>query len=221
MEETPMGAETDILVRALRARWWLSVVVMVAAMTAAGYLTARQPPVFRATASSTVAPSRDLSESAELLRALETLERRTVMATFALLPGSRETRQAAAAALGLAAAELRDYRVSTSVVPNTNVIRIEVEGPDAIRASELANALAGVTAVKAGRLYRLFALEPLDPSIPMRHPVRPNGKRNAVVAGILGLFLGLAVTIGVEALSPLAARAVRRAGAHPARVGVA
>lgn len=216
-----MGAERDLYMRALRARWWLIVVIVFVAAGAARYFTAREPPVYRATASSTVVPSPALTETAELLRALETLERRTVMATFALLPGSREVRQEAAAALGIDGAELRHYRVSGSVVPSTNVIRIQVEGPDAIRASDVANAVAHVTGARAGQLYRLFALQPLDPSIPMRNPVHPNGKRNTVVAGILGLFLGLAVTVGVEAITSPAARADQRAGERQARVGAA
>lgn len=217
----PLNAETDLYMRALRTRWWLIAVVVLAAVAAARFLTARDTPVYRATASSTVAPTPDLTETPELLRALETLERRTILATFAQLPASRGVKQRAADAAGLRPAELGQYGVSASVVPNTNILRIQVEGPDAIRASELANAVAQVTADEAGRLYRLFAIAPLDPAIPPRGAVRPDPMRNAIVAGILGLFLGLVVTVGLEALAPFTTRPDPSAPEPHARAGLA
>jgi uncharacterized protein involved in exopolysaccharide biosynthesis len=216
-----MGADQDMYVRALRARWWIIVIVVAAALAAAKLFVDRETRTYRATASATVVPAPELTESAELLRALETLERRTVMATFALLPGSREMRQAAAAALEVDADALLDYRISASVVPSTNVLRVEVEGPDAIRTSEVANAVARVTAVQAGQLYRLFALQPLDPAIPMPAPIHPNPKRSFVVAGILGLFLGFAVMLGMEALAPPGARVEKRVLERQAQLGSA
>jgi uncharacterized protein involved in exopolysaccharide biosynthesis len=216
-----MGADQDMYVRALRARWWIIVIVVAAALAAAKLFVDRETRTYRATASATVVPAPELTESAELLRALETLERRTVMATFALLPGSREMRQAAAAALEVDADALLDYRISASVVPSTNVLRVEVEGPDAIRTSEVANAVARVTAVQAGQLYRLFALQPLDPAIPMPAPIHPNPKRSFVVAGILGLFLGFAVMLGMEALAPPGARVEERVLERQAQLGSA
>lgn len=216
-----MESQTDVYARALRSRWWIVAAVVVASLAAAQFFTARVTPVYRATASSTVTPAPALTETTELLRTLETLERRTVMATFAHLAGSRETRLDAAAVAGLGAADLELYRISASVVPNTNVIRMTVEGPDPTSSSALANAVAHATARKAGQLYRLFALQPLDPSIPAGRAVHPNGKRNLAVAGVLGLFLGVALAIGVEAINGFAARAPRRGRESQAVLGSA
>ena len=205
-----MMTDKNMYVRVLRERWWIIVVVTAAALLAAQHFTARQTRSYRATASATVAPSPELTETADLLRALETLERRTVLATFALLPRSRETTEAAAAALGLQAGDLSSYRISAAVVPNTNVIRIVVEGADAKQAAEVANAVSAATAVKAARLYRLFAVAPLDAAVPLRAAVSPDPKRNMMVAGILGLFLGLAMMLGAEAVSSLVAHGGER-----------
>ena len=216
-----MNTETELYARALRARWWLVVVVVLAAVAAARFLTARQTPVYRVSASSTVAPSPDVTGTTELLRALETLERRTILATFAQLSTSREVKRRAAETLGLSAAEVAPYGVSAAVVPNTNILRVQVEGPDAIGVSELANAVAHETALEAGKLYGLFAIEPLDPSLPPNHAVRPSTRRNGIVAGILGLFLGLALTVGVEALMAVTARTGQATGNQHARAGLA
>lgn len=211
-----MEKETDLYVRALRSRWWVVVLMVVSSLVAARVFTARQTPVYRVQASSTVIPSAQVKEPAELLRSLETLERRTLVATFALLAGSRATRQEALTSLQLTPADVAGYRVSAAVAPNTNVIRIVVEGADASRASDLANAVAQVTARRSSELYRMYTLQPLDESTPARAPAYPNGKRNAVVAAIIGLFLGLAGAVGAEALASGAAHANRRGAERPA-----
>ena len=205
-----MATETDFYWRALRRRGWIILVMVITALAAAAILTNRQTPVFRAVASATVTPSAQVQETAELLRSLETLERRTLVATFALLAGSRETRQRAATTSGLPAAALREYRVAASVAPNANVIRIQVEGPDAQRVSDMANSVARVTSAKVSQLYRLFALEPLDTALPPHAAAFPNGKRNAVAAAIIGLFVGLAAAVGLEFLASFALRAGRQ-----------
>ena len=205
-----MGPETALYVRAVRARWAIIVAMAIASLVAAKFLTARETPLYRAVASATIAPAPHLSESSELQRSLETLERRTVVATFVLLASARETKLRAASALRLDTAEVSAYSVSASVAPSTNVIHIQVQGPDPVRASALANSISQVTGAKASQLYRLFAIQPLDPSTPPLRPAHPNGKRNAVVAGILGLFIGLVVAIGVEMLAAVPARADQR-----------
>ena len=205
-----METGSDLYLRALRARWWVIVVLVVASLATARVFTARQTPVYRAQASSAVIPSTQVKESADLLRSLETLERRTLVATFALLAGSRQTRHEATAVLGLDAGALAGYKVSASVAPNTNIIRVNVEGADSVRASEVANAVAQVTADRASELYRLYTLRALDPAIPAQAAAYPDGRRNTLVAAIIGLFLGLGGAVGLELLASLARRANRR-----------
>lgn len=205
-----MAPEPALYVRAVRARWAIIAVTVIASLMAVTFFTARITPLYRAVASATVAPAPHLTESGELQRSLETLERRTVVATFVLLAGARETKLRAASALRLDTAAVGAYRVSASVAPSTNVLRIQVEGPDPRRASDLANSISQVTGATASQLYRLFAIQPLDPSTPPLQPAHPNGLRNAVVAGILGLFIGLLVAVGVEMLASGPARADQR-----------
>lgn len=195
-----MGSDNDLPLRALRARWWLLPAMVIAAVLAAQNLTLREVPLYRALASATVTPAASLSDPTELLRSLETLERRTVVATFALLAGARQTRAQAATEIGLDSADAASYRVAASVAPSTNVLRVQVEGPDASRVRDLANAVVRVTATEASRRYRLFAMEMLDPAIAPALPAHPSGQRNAMVAAILGLFVGVGLALGLELL---------------------
>ena len=77
------------------------------------------------------------------------------MATLAKFPGRAETKEMAGAELGWDAATLRRYWVGGSVVPQTNLLRIEVQGPDAEGAARLATAAADATRHEADRVYRV------------------------------------------------------------------
>lgn len=147
-----------------------------------------------------VAPNTDIQGTGDILRTLETLERRTVIATFARVPASAETRVAAALHLGRAEKDLLPYRVEASILPSTNIIKIDVEGPDAGGVAAVANAVAAVTRDEVRRMYRIFTLRPLAAATAPARPIRPEPGRNYVVAGILGLFLGVLAMFLLERL---------------------
>jgi capsular polysaccharide biosynthesis protein len=168
------------------------------AVVSSAYWTNRQAPVFRAATEIAVAPSPDLTDPSDVMRGLETLERRTVIATFASIAETRETLAVAAARLGLEVSELRGYRVLASVVPRTNIIRISVEGGDGERVSLLANALATVAADEAKTMYKIFEMRPLEAARTARRPFHPDPSRNALIGAILGVFLGLLSALALD-----------------------
>lgn len=176
-------------------------------LLACAFFTSRQPRVYRASTTVVVTPNTDVEGMGDVLRSLETLERRTVIATFARVPATAETRAAAARQLGRADADLSPYRVEASVLPNTNIIKIDVEGPDAAAAAVVANAVSEATRDEVRRMYRIFTLRTLAAASPAPQPVRPDPRRNYVVAGILGLFLGVLAAVLIERLLAPAARA--------------
>lgn len=204
----------DLYARTARHRWWIPVVFAAASIGVAVLFTSRQTPVYRTSATSAVVPADELEDASDVMRGLETLERRTVVATFAMVAEARATRQSAAARLGLETDEVQRYSVDASVVPSTNIIRITVEGPDPEGASRLANTLADVTAAEARDMYRIFGMRPLQAASPRWSPIWPTPGRNYTVAAILGVFLGVIVAIGVEYLWPSGARAPAASGDH-------
>lgn len=179
-----------------RRRWWMVAVAWALTMAATLLFTSRQAPVYRASTSLVVVPDTTIQDAADVLRSLDTLDRRTIIATFAKLPSTPETRSAATETLGLPAGDLADYTVLAGVVPNTNIIKIDVDGADPERAAALCNALAGVVGASAPRLYRIFALQVIERAVPRRRPVRPDMRRNLVVGAIVGLLVGAAVAAG-------------------------
>jgi capsular polysaccharide biosynthesis protein len=184
--------------RALRTWWWVILAVPFLSVLAAAHLTSQQEPLFRSATEVAVVPSPDLTEPSDVLRGLETLERRTIIATFASIAETNETLGLAVARLDLDESGISGYRVQASVVPRTNIIRISVEGRDGERASLLANTLADVVAEEAKTMYQLFEFRRLESARPPRGPFHPDPSRNALVAAILGVFVGLFSALALD-----------------------
>jgi len=176
-------------------RWWLVLLVMLASVAVAAWLTARQEPLFQAFSSLVVVPNTSLKDPNHILRSLETLERRTVVATLSAIPNSADALNQAAEALEVDVSSLQDYRIRGSVKPQTNIVRIEVTGPNRTQVAQLANALADAT-VKSGRsMYRIYAMRPLARAGAQGTSIHPDPKRSILVALVLGLALGLFVAV--------------------------
>lgn len=191
--------ETGFYLRAARRGWWLALLVLLASIATAWLLAARENPVYQSSASLVATPSSRLSENDEVLDAIEGLERRTVVATFAKIPPAPATRERAARRLGVEVDEIRYYWIGAYVLPNTNVIRIDVIGPDPERAAEVADAIAVSTRREARSLYGVYTLRELASAEVASDPVRPDPRRAAAVGGLVGLFLGALAALALEA----------------------
>jgi arylsulfatase A-like enzyme len=186
--------------RTLQGSRWI-VLPALAAATAGYALLPWQRHLHHATTTAVVIPTPEVEATADILRSLETLERRSVMATFARIPATAGALADAARGLGRAASDFRGYRVDASVIPETNILRIDVEGPDAGAAAALANGLATATKREIRSLYRIFTLRTLTRPTTPPHPSRPDaggdtGRPRSVIligvdtlgAGHLGLY---------------------------------
>ncbi len=187
---------------AIRRGWWIVAVAIVAAVLVAAGAMGMTEPTYRASTLVAVTPSATVTDAGDILKALETLERRTVIATFARIPGTPESREAVSMREGIDAKILRAYHADGSVLPSTNIIRIAVEGPDPRVAARYANALAEQTAAQARGMYRIYTMKVLETATPGSRPIRPDRRRNYLVAVAAGLLAGLAAAFSLEHLRP-------------------
>jgi len=185
---------------ALRRNWIIVIVILAVTLVVTAIVTARQTPVYEASAQLVVAPTGGTTNPADLVRALETLERRTVVATFARITSTDESRAAVAQSLNLDPKRARAFRTHGSVVPNTNIIRIDTRGPDPKIAAAIANAAAARTATEAEALYRIYSLRFLTKATPPGAPAYPDRQRNFLAGGAIGIFLGIATALARERL---------------------
>lgn len=190
---------------ALARRSWIVALAVLASIGIALALSAREEVRYTAEATWIVTPDDAIDDPSDVLRSLETLERRTVVATFARLPSTSKTRQDLAERLGIDPDRLGGYSLRGSVVPYTNLVRFEVEGPDRDLATRAADGVAREVRDDAISLYRIYTLREVEPAHASHTPTQPDTGRNLVVAALIGLFVGLALT-ALPLLVPVASR---------------
>lgn len=156
----------------------------------AAVLASREAPRYRATTTLVVAPSSQVEDPSVELRALEALERRSILATLAKIPGTREMRESVAGRLNVDVQSLGGYSIRGSVLPHAHVLAIEVTGPDAAKCAAVASAAADSTHRRVRRLFPIYTVRQLEAARAESRPFRPRVGRSAAVAGVLGLFVG-------------------------------
>lgn len=189
-----------MVLNAVRRGWWVVAAVVVVAVVASVAITAAVRPIYRAETLMVVTPHSSVQDSGDILKSLETLERRTVVATFARIATTGETRRAASKGAGLDPERIGEFRVEASVLPSTNIIRIEVEGENAAATASLANQLGALTARSAESMYRIYTINTLAAATTPRSPVRPDKRRNYLVAITAGALIGLVAAFVLEHL---------------------
>ena len=179
--------------RAVRRSWWIVALTVLGVVGSTIYWTSRQTPVYEGATTAIVWPNESAAGQPKetVLRSLDTLDRRSVIATYAKIPSSRTIRQRVQVQLNLSSSELGRYKIRTSVMPDTNVLRIAVEGPTPRLVAALANAVTEQSNVYAADLSAVYRLKVLDQATEPTQPIRPLVWRHLSSSVVLGLLLGL------------------------------
>lgn len=196
----------------LRRYWWMILLAFAVGFGSAAFFAQRRAPAYLATTTLVVGPNESLKTTREVVDSLNTLDRRSVVATFARLPPSRTVRQRAAQQLQRPEAQLEPYEVKTAVVPDTNVLEVSVEGPDPRLAAAVADAVAEQTTLYTREFYDIYGMKVLDRAQEPTEAAGPGLSRSMVVGAALGLLIGL----GVAALFDYLRRTRRGRAGRPA-----
>jgi capsular polysaccharide biosynthesis protein len=196
----------------LRRYWWMILLAFAIGFGSAAFFARRRAPAYRATTTLVVGPNENLKTTREVVDSLNTLDRRSIVATFARLPPSRTVRQRAAQQLQLPETQLEPYDVKTAVVPDTNVLEVSVEGPDPRQATALADAVAEQTTHYTREFYDIYGMKVLDRAQEPTAAVGPGLSRSMLVGAALGLLIG----VGVATLFDYVRRMRRTRAGRPA-----
>ncbi len=197
----------------LRRYWWLILSAFAFGFGATAAFTSLRAPTYRATTTLVVGPNESLKTPREVVDSLNTLDRRSVVATFAKLPSSRTVRERAQGQLQLNEAQLKPYDVRTVVVPDTNVLEVSVEGPDPRLTAALADAVAQQTTQYTREFYDIYGMKVLDRAQEPTERVGPGLSRTLLVGAVLGLLIG----VGVASVFDYLRRLKGRSGSAAAR----
>ncbi len=193
--------EFNLFLRTLQRGWWiiiLSVFIATNASLAISYIT---PPVYQTTARYVVSPNAGLfSSSWELLSSLDTLDRRSIVNTYREMMASPSVYERAPEIQKLKEQSLDAFDVSMAVIPDTNILRLTVEGPDPRLVVVVANAITTEVLPYMNELNPIYNLSIFEePQIPTA-PIRPQPLENALLAFLFGGMVGLVLAFSREQL---------------------
>src|SRR5512138_35668 len=175
--------EVKLYFRMLQRSWWIIVIVTLATVSAAlisAYLT---PPTYRATTRFIVSPSPSLvSGGNNLLSSLSTLDKRSIITTYAEILNSQRIYQETVNLLQLNNINLANYKYSAVALPDANIIEFTVTGPDRNVVYTLANGIGQHVVEYVHSLYQVYDLTVLDAAAPPTTPISPQPLRSAGVA---------------------------------------
>jgi GGDEF domain-containing protein len=186
----------------LARRWWWLVLTPAVLLTSlvAGW-AAQRPPQYVAEGSYVVRVSVD--EADELVRATGALaETDEIASTYVSVARSSRIAELARARLGLSRAELEDVEVTSSVVPDANVVLIGARSSDPRLSLDMATAAGELTEQYVGGDGTAFLLEELDPARLPGAPVDRPVSMFLAGAALVGLALGLGLAAVAERLRP-------------------
>ncbi|MFO7680214.1 MAG: Wzz/FepE/Etk N-terminal domain-containing protein [Chloroflexota bacterium] len=175
---------------ALLRNWWIVVVTAVCAVALTLLINSMTQPVYESRVQLLIAPNMTGFEGRDLIYSMDTLDKRSIVATFVEVLNSGRIRREALDTTGLSAIGGEDYEISAVALPEASVLEVGVTGPNPETTAALADAVALRTISYVSQTYDIYRIELLDPAIAPVIPISPTPLRDASLALFLGLILG-------------------------------
>ena len=193
--------EIKLYSRMLQKGWWIILLAALFAFAASLGISYLSKPQYQAVASFIITPSLSILESKDVVNSLDTLDRRSVVVTYAEVMNSERILKNAEQFLELSPNDLFDYTLQAVVLPDANVLELTVEGPNPALAAELANTIGYQTILFSGNLNMSFDINFLDAASVPLIPFSPQPLRDAGISFVLGAFIGAFLAILSEQIS--------------------
>ncbi len=183
--------EIKLYFRMLQKNWWLILLTAMAALTVSLAISYAAIPQYRSVARFIIIPSSSLTSGADVVRSLDTLDRRSVVATYAEVMNSSRILESSTNFLSLdITAIIKDYTIQAVDLPDSSVLELTVSGPDPELAAQLANAIGFQSITFTRSLNLIYEVNFLDTAVPAQLPFSPEPLRDGVVALVLGVAVG-------------------------------
>ena len=193
--------EIRLYFQMLRRGWWIILLTTLVAVAVSLGISMLVPPQYQAVARFIVSPAvTDPTRPDLTLQGLQTLDRQSVMTTYAEVINSDRILNDALAALQLTQGDIKDYTLGATVLASSSVIELSVTGPDRKRAAEIANTMGNQAINFIRRLNQAFNVDFLDVASMPAEPYSPQPLRDASLALALGLVGGALLAILREQL---------------------
>jgi diguanylate cyclase (GGDEF)-like protein len=192
--------EIRLYFQMLRRGWWIILLTTLVALAVTLGFTYIMVPQYEAVARFIISPGSVLITGGDVVRGLDTLDRQSVITTYAEVMNSNRIYTDALTSLQLRGSPMKEYTYGVEVLPNTSVLELRVTGPDAQLVTSLANALGNQTILFTRSLNQVYTVDFLDRAVVPNEPISPKPLLNAGLAIALGLIGGAALAILNEQL---------------------
>jgi diguanylate cyclase (GGDEF)-like protein len=195
--------EIKLYLRMLQRSWWIIALTALAAVCASLMASYLATPMYRSTARYIVSPNPTYVKNGvdyNLIYSLDTLDKRSIITTYAEVLNSPRMYDDTVKALKLTALDVRGYSYSAVVLPDTNIIEFSVEGPNPKLVAALTETMGQHAVNYLESLYQVYDMTLLDPASVATEPISPQPLRDAGVALVIGLVLGAGLALLNELL---------------------
>lgn len=176
--------------------WWIILVTTLVALNVSlVYSYYFTTPMYEAVARFIVSPNMQNTESRDLVNSLEALDKRSIISTYAEVLNSHQIIESTMELLRENPNDFRGYSTSVTVVPDANIIRFSVKGPDPDVAALLANSVGQHAIDYVKNLYVIYNIDFLDKALVPSDPYQPQPAQDAGLALMVGLVLGVGLAI--------------------------
>jgi len=184
--------EIRLYFQMFRRGWWIVALTTLTALLVslvASYLTT---PEYQAMAQFILSPNalQTASSPGLLFQGLQTIDNQSVTTTYATVMSSQQIYNDALTFLQLQPKELIAYTYKATVLPNSDVIQLDVTGPDPQMTAKLANAIGYETINFTRNMNQVINIDFLDMATPPILPSSPQPLRDALLAALLGVIVG-------------------------------
>ncbi|MBT3314369.1 MAG: diguanylate cyclase [Anaerolineae bacterium] len=195
--------EINLYLQTLKRGWWIVVLTMLIALNGALLFSYLTPPIYEATARFVVSPNAEVYDSSwDVVSSLDTLDRRSIINTYKELLASSSVygNNVEIQKMGLDAIE-GNYVITTVVIPDTNILKLTVTGPDPEIALTITEAI-GVQALEyVNELYPVYHFTIFNEAVLQPEPIYPLPLQNAGLALLIGGIVGLSLAFAREQMA--------------------
>lgn len=190
--------ELRLYFRMLQKGWWLIALTTLVSVMVSLTISYFSVPNYQATTRLIITPGSLLTSQGDaqvLISGLETLDLRSVVATYTEVMSSQRILDEALVTLDVQNFQKKDYVILAVALPESSVLELSVTGPDAELATNLTNAIGYQTILFTRGLNRVYELNVLDTAQTPVVPVSPKPLQDASLSLLLGLVGGAALAI--------------------------
>ena len=195
--------EIKLYLRMLQRSWWIVVLTALSAVLAALISSFFATPIYSSSARYIISPNPTYMGGEvdyNLIYSLDTLDKRTIITTYAEVLNSPRLYTETISSLGFTEADLAAYSYSAIVFPETNIIDFTVQGPDPKTVVLLTSSVGQRGVEYVENLYQIYDMGLLDPATIPVAPVSPQPLRDAGVAMVVGIAFGIGLALLRELL---------------------